>query len=321
MKHHFADLFEASQQYWTIAPNRERWACHFADLAEAPEDITRLTIARDTKNWQRAKDLPQLTELTLHEPDQAQLASLTDFPRLTALRLSFARPKTLAMLEGMTELRELVLEYVSGVSDLRPVGQLPSLTALHLENLRRVSDFSGLGASQSLRYLAIYGTLDWNQPVESFDFLRDMESLEYLQLGFGVRAPDTPRLFSTLLGHKKMARLAIGMATLPLEEYAWLEAKLPHIEGTVRPAFARSGGNPRPIRANDLRAKVPLEEFQRLPLCFVAKDGRRHERLPYEAMLLGKGQRTVSGTDERVTEKCTAHEEKYRALVELYRSV
>ena len=319
MKHHFADLLERSFEYWTIAPNRERWACHFPDLDEAPIDSHRLTITRNDKNWQRLRELPALADLTLHEPDQSQLAALADFPKLTALRISHARPKTLAMIEGLTNLRELVLEYVSGVSDLGPIGRLPSLRALHLENLRRVSDFSGLGASKSLRYVAIFGTLDWSQPIESFDFLRSMDSLEHLNLGFGVRVPNAPFVFNSLLGHKKLARLEIGMATLPLEKYAWLEAKLPHLEGTVRPAFARSGGGgARQLEADDYRTKMPLTEFQRFPLLFEGKDGKRYEKIPHEAILLGKGQRIVSGTDEHVTAKCAEHEEKYRALVASY---
>ena len=38
--------------------------------------------------------------------------------------------------------------------------ELKRLRALHVENLRRVSDFSGLAGLDSLRYLAIHGTLD-----------------------------------------------------------------------------------------------------------------------------------------------------------------
>ncbi|MCI0152239.1 hypothetical protein KNO81_41275 [Paraburkholderia sediminicola] len=319
MKHHFSDVLDRSGEYWTITSNRERWSCHFSDLAEAPEDISKLTITRNDKNWQRAIGFEQLVELTLHEPDQSQLAALAGFPKLTALRISHARPKTLAMLEGQTALRELVLEYVSGVSDLHPVGRLPSLTALHMENLRRVSDFSPLGASKSLRYIAIYGTLDWSQPVESFDFLGGMERLEYLHLGFGVRVPDKSRLFVSLLELKKLSRLHIGMGTLPLDEFAWLEAMLPHVEGAVRLAFVRYGGEDRKLNAQDYRAKLPMSEFQRFSGLYVGADGKRYERVPHQAMLLGKGQRNVSGTDERVTKKCLVHEEKYQELVKLYR--
>ncbi len=318
MKHHFADLLDRSADYWTITPNRERWSCHFDDLSEAPDTVSKLTITRNDKNWQKAKSFEQLTELTLHEPDQSQLGALADFPKLTALRISHARPKTLAMLEGLTALREVVFEYVSGIKDLDPLGRLPSLTALHLENLRGVSDFSSLSPSRSLRSLAIYGTLDWNQPVESFDFLEAMENLEYLKLCW-LRVPSEPALFAPLLGLKKLSRLEIGMNELPLEEFAWLEAKLPHVEGAVRHAFARYGGKDRRLDSQDYRAKVPMNEFQRFTGLYVGTDGKRYERIPHQAMLLGKGQRNVTGTDERVAEKCRAHEERYRGLVNQYR--
>jgi len=29
MKHHFGDLLNRDKDYWTIAPNRERWAYRF----------------------------------------------------------------------------------------------------------------------------------------------------------------------------------------------------------------------------------------------------------------------------------------------------
>jgi hypothetical protein len=314
MKHHYADLLNRSSEYWTMTPNGERWSCHYPDLADAPEDISTLTITRNDVNWQRARDLEQLAELTLHEPDQSQLAALVDFPRLTALRISHARPKTLAMIEGQTALRELVLEYVSGVSDLQPLGRLPSLRALHLENLRRVSDFSGLGASTSLRYVAILGTLDWNQPVESLAFLGTMSSLEYLKLSW-TRVPEKPHLFAALGGLGKLLRLEIGMSELPLEEFAALEANLSHVDGALRPAFVRYGGEDRKLHAHDYRAKLPMNEFQRFTGLHVGADGERYEAVPHQAVLLGKGQRQVVGTDERVAEKCLAHEARYRALV------
>ena len=79
-------------------------------------------------------------------------------------------------------MRELVLEYVSGFYDLSPLKELKSLKSAHFENLRRVSDFSGLSGIASLRYLGINGTLDWDQPIKDFEFLRDLGALEALKL-------------------------------------------------------------------------------------------------------------------------------------------
>ena len=315
MEHHFADLLDRANDYWTITPNRERWRHHFDDLNDAPPDTCRLTLTKDDKNWRKALDLAHLTELTLHKPDQNQLAALPDFPPLKALRISHARPASLAMLAGQPALRELVLEYVSRVDDLAPVGALPSLTALHLENLRGVSDFSALAGARALRCLTIYGTLDWNQPVQSLDFLAALGNLEHLQFGFGVRLL-SPFPLTVLPASPKLREISIPMDLLPLEEFAWIEANLPHVSGAIQPACNRSDPNDRKIRPDDYRAKLPLEEFSKLSGVYVGPDGARYERARHEALLLGKGNRCVYGAKEAVDAKCRAHEEKYRQLVQ-----
>jgi hypothetical protein len=318
MKHHFADLLDRTGDYWSITPNRERWACHFADLSDAPADITRVMINKRDRNWRRAETFANLSELTFHEPSQEQLAAISNFSKVTALRLSHARPKTLEILEKQTAVRELVLEYVSGVKDLKPIGALPAVEALHLENLRGVSDFSGLSSAQRLRYLSIDGTLDWSQPVESFGFLAGLHSLEYLRFGF-IRAPKGPfPLLRSCIRLKKLKRLEIGMATFPLEEFAWIEANLSHVEGAVRPPYIRYGGKDREITPPDYRARMSEKEFKLLAEAYTGTDGKRYERVPLEAMLLGKGVRNVLGTEEHVMEKCISHEEKYRRLVGEY---
>ena len=320
MKHHFANLLESASQYWTLTQNDQRWQRHFEDLAEAPANTTALTICRDDKNWERVTELISLKELTLHEPNQQQLNALPKLPQLTALRISHARPHSLEMLVGLAKLQELVLEYVSGFSDLTPVGNLPSLTALHMENLRGVTDFSGLDSSTSLKYLAIYGTLDWDQPIESFDFLGDIKTLEFLKLGFGVRVPKTQPVFQSLLNHQSLKEVSIGLGTLTLEDFAWLEAKLPHVIGAMRPAYVRYGGEAKHILAPDIRATMPEDQFLRLSGVSIAADGRRIEHKPCQAMLLGKGMRTLSGSEAKVAEKCIVHERKYRALIKNFQA-
>lgn len=316
MRHHFGDLLDRTGDYWSISPNKERWAYHFEDLSDAPAGITRLTITKGDRNWRRVETFQNLKELTLHEPNQEQLAAISYFPKVTALRISHARPKRLQVLAAQSALRELVLEYVSGVDDLRPVGALPVLQALHLENLRRVSDFSGLAFAKGLRYLSIDGTLDWSQPIDSFDFLAELPRLEHLRLGF-VRVPKGPfPLLNSCVGLKHLRKLEIGMAMFPLEEFAWIESKLPHVEGAVRPAYVRFGGVDREIRSSDFRANMSEEEFNRIGQAYIGANGKRYERVPLEAMLLGKGMRNVSGTEEHVTEKCLLHEDKYRRLVD-----
>lgn len=315
MKHHFADLLDRAEGVWTITPNAQRWACHSEDVADVPDDATRLTLTRRDRHWTRVLQLTQLRELTLHEPDAAQLQALAQLPQLTALRISHARPTTLAMLEGMTGLRELVLEYVSGVADLSPLGRLPALQALHLENLRRVSDFAGLGGSRTLRDLAIVGTLDWDQPVQDLGFLATLPSLERLRLTW-FRAPKTFPVLGALQGLAQLRTLELGMNALPLEDFAWIEANLPHVEGALRPAAVPTDGNNRELPARDPRAALPLAAFYQLPDVFVGHQGKRYESAQYDALLLGKGERMATGKPDTVRARCEQHRQRYRALVD-----
>src|SRR6266567_2747208 len=130
----------------------------------------------------------------------------------------------------MIELEEVVLEFISGFGDLSPLGALKHLRALHIENLRRVSDLSGLAGATNLKYLAIYGTLDWQQPIDSFEFLRGLPQLEVFALWeVKCRAPYPAMLPAVSLRHLKKLRL--HRSYLATEEYALLEEGLNVVEG------------------------------------------------------------------------------------------
>jgi len=314
MKHHFGDELDRSHGHWTITPNRERWAHHYQSLADAPDDLVALTLTRDDKAWKRALTFGKLAELTLHNPSQEQLAALADFPKLAALRITHARPKSLAMLSGQTGLRELVLEYVSGATDLDAVGELPELTALHIENMRNLADFDSLGRSKSLRYLAVNGTPDWKQPIASLDFLGALSALELLKLG-NVRLPEIEDPFGEFLNSRTIRWLKLAMHILPLAEYARIAAALPHVEGAWRSAFTKYGGVDRELSHRDIRSKMPLEEFSKYQGLYADAEGRRFERVPHQALLLGKGERHISGEERMVLMRCEEHQTKYDLLV------
>lgn len=314
MKHHFADYLDRSGGHWSITPNRERWANHFEDVSDASPDVTRITLTGATKNWNLAASLPQLRELTLHQPNQAQLQWIEGLRQLQALRITHAKPKHLLFVESLQNLRELVLEYVSGFSDISPLGRLPNLTAVHLENLRNVDDFSSLAASQSLKYLSIDGTLDWSQPVRSLDFLGSIRTLEYLRL-MGVRVPVGGNPLAGLSTLPNIRKLNLSRTAFTLDVYAWLEAKLSNVEGTRLAPFVRFGSEDREVDRRDIRSRLPLEEFLQLTGAYLAPDGTRYLRVPAQAVLLGKGERFVTGKESRVAAKCQAHEERYRSLV------
>jgi hypothetical protein len=314
MKHHFGDWLDRSAGHWSITPNRERWRCHFDDLETAPDDIAALTVTKNDRNWDQISRFLELRELTLHEPSPEQVLALELVPNLKVLRITHCRAKSLEVLRHTPLITELVLEYVSGISDMDAVGALPKLAALHLENLRNVSNFGGLSTAQSLRYLSIDGTPDWAQPINDFDFMRQMVNLEYFRLG-NIRPPKLSMPLSPLVDLNRLKVVKFSTNAFPLEVFAWIAAKLPHVEGAVRPAYQKYGGFDRELSQRDYRSRSSLDEFAKWPNLFVGVDGKRYEHVPYDALLLGRGLRTVTGTPEEVDAKCENFQRKFDQLL------
>jgi len=105
-------------------------------------------------------------------------------------------------------LEELILEYVSGFSDLSPLSKLKKIKSLHFENLRKVKNFSGLSGIESLKYLYINGTLDWKQPIEDFEFLKGLPNLEVLALIQVINKTPFPA-FKPVLNLKRLQKIKL----------------------------------------------------------------------------------------------------------------
>lgn len=229
MKHHFGDFLDRTSDYWTTIPNRQRFA-FIADFEIANKnDVKILTISKtqDKIYWEQIFDCANLEEVTLHNPSKEQVQAISKLKNIKRLRVTFFRAADIEFISQLHNLEELILEYVSGFSDLTPLRKLKKLKSVHFENLRRVTDFGGLAGIESLRYIYINGTLDWNQPVDNFDFLSDLPNLEILALGFGVKVvhPKYP-IFKSLIKSKKIKKLRLGRAFCSLEDYAFLEVLL-----------------------------------------------------------------------------------------------
>jgi hypothetical protein len=149
MRHHFGDMLDRGGGYWTIIPNRQRYAYRIGDLAAGSSDITMLTIGRQDEHWQRVHSFPNLEELTLYEPSQEQLQAMCELRAITRVRITHARTNDIEFMRPLVALEELVLEYVSGFSDLSPLGALPRLRAVHFENLRKVRTSVGCPARRA----------------------------------------------------------------------------------------------------------------------------------------------------------------------------
>jgi len=227
MKYHFGDFLDRDGDYWTIVPNRERYCRGLDDI---DEESKILTLYGSDSNYGRVRELSNLEELTLHEPSKEQLAFLSNLEQLRCLRITHARSKDLGFIEPLVNVEQLVLEYVSGFSDLSPLRCLPKLRALHTENLRRVSDFTGLTGLDSLKFLSIYGTLDWRQPIADFEFIRDIPNLEVLSMWQIINKSAFPATLP-VLSLKHLKRLRMAWNELSADECALLESGLAHVSG------------------------------------------------------------------------------------------
>src|SRR5688572_14339979 len=113
MRHHFGDMLDRDGDYWTIVPNRERYAYAIDGVVPGSEEVTIVTFGKADEHWSRALTLPNLEELTLHEPSEEQLAAVGVLTSVKRLRVTHARPTSLDFLRTMVGVEELVLEYVS----------------------------------------------------------------------------------------------------------------------------------------------------------------------------------------------------------------
>lgn len=238
MKHHFGDFLDREGDYWTVVPNRERYAYRIDSIPAGDKQVAIATIGSDDSLWRNVFTFPNLEELTLHSPSQEQLAAIAELSKLKRLRITHARPKEITFISPLSKIEELVLEYVSGFSDLSPLRSLPRLKSLHIENLRRVHDFGGLSGIECLRYLRIDGTLDWKQPITDFEFLRGLPNLEVLSFGQIINKTPYPALLPAL-ALRELKRLKLTWNMLAAEEYALLEVGLNDVEGADWGPFTR----------------------------------------------------------------------------------
>lgn len=230
MRHHFGDFLDREGDYWTVVPNRERYTYRIDSVPAGDEQVTIATIGSEDSLWRNVFTFPNLEELTLHSPSHEQLQAIAELFVLKRLRITHARPKEITFISSLLQIEELVLEYVSGFSDLSPLRSLPKLKSLHIENLRRVTDFGGLSGLACLRYLRIDGTLDWKQPIADFEFLRGLPNLEVLSFGHIINKTPYPALLPAL-ALKKLKRLKLTSNMLAAEEYAFLEVGLHDVNG------------------------------------------------------------------------------------------
>lgn len=299
-----------------MASNRERYAHRLDDQPAADSEVTVLTVGKHDETWSRARAFPSLEELTLHEPSTEQLAWAGSLKSVKRMRITHARPRTIEFIGTMSGIEELVLEYVSGFTDLAPLSALPALRALHMENLRGVSDFGGLAGAERLRYLAIYGTSDREQPISDLEFLRGLGELEVLALWqVKCRAPYPAML--PAVGLRNLKVLRIHRSYLATEEYALLEEGLGGVEGASWGPHGTVARSQIELPADDARARLTDESIRSLhPEVSLHYDGKRFIADPASRWFefTGRGAGSVKCSSPNADAKCREKSTHYTLM-------
>lgn len=229
MEEEIPGLYGHIKKYWKMIPTHHTRAYSVDKGIADIKTVKTLTISKSSQNWKDIFNCPELEELHLDQPSHEQVQAVSNFIQLKRLRIKEYRAKDLAFIKNLVHLEEVALEYVSGFSDLSPLQDLPNLRSLHLENLRKVSDFGGLKGIKGLKYLLIDGTLDWKQPIDNFSFLEGLPDLEILSLMFVTSRAAFPA-FLPALQLKNILEIRIPAGIVTTEEYAFLDAALPHVK-------------------------------------------------------------------------------------------
>jgi len=103
---------------------------------------------------------------------------------LEHLEIKWGIYKDLSAIQNLKKLNLLYIGSGAGVESVRPIGKLPSVIGLYLENFQKIRDYSDLTPLSKLESLTICG--DGTSPqyikVDSIEFLRQMPQLRYLRL-------------------------------------------------------------------------------------------------------------------------------------------
>ncbi|RZJ47035.1 MAG: leucine-rich repeat domain-containing protein [Chryseobacterium sp.] len=315
MKHHFGDFLDRTGDYWTTIPNRERFA-FIADFEIVnKEEVKILTISKtqDKNHWEQIIDCPNLEELTLHDPSKEQVQAIRRLTNVKRLRVTFFTAADIEFIGDLHNLEELILEYVSGFSDLTPLAKLTKLKSVHFENLRKVSNFDGLKGTNSLRYLYINGTLDWNQPIDNFEFLSGLPNLEVFSLGWIINKSPFPALISVLT-LKKLKKIRLISKTLPTQEFAFLERALPNVQGANNEICRRFAYSSSKLTRDDYRSQLSDEVIkEKHPEVRIIYDGTREINDPSTEWFefIGKGAGRVKCNSPKADEKIEEFRQKY----------
>ncbi|MES2819411.1 MAG: hypothetical protein V4812_10550 [Pseudomonadota bacterium] len=197
----------------------ERLSISF-DLGAVPEKDKNKLILK----W--CATLPELKHVRWlnlwSQVNQPLFDAACEMSNLESLQIKWSSIKSLEQIRRLQNLLFFSIGSSTKIESIEPVAALQSLKLLDIENFKSVSDFSPLFQLSGLESLSVTGSMWSRQKIGSLEPFASMTWLRSLCID--TSHLDSLRAFANLT---KLENLGIG-GRLPMEEYAWLSAKLPN---------------------------------------------------------------------------------------------
>lgn len=189
-------------------------------------DLSAATATQKKKimvGWVRwLPELRQVRRLNLWTcVTQPLFEAACEMPWLECLQIKWSHVRGIDSISRLRDLRYLYFGSSTKIPSVAPLAALRNLRVLHIENFKSVTDFTPLTELTSLESLAVVGSMWRRQRLTTLEPFARMTSLTSLALDSAGLKSLRP------LAHlRQLVSLHLGNR-LPMEEYAWLAAKLP----------------------------------------------------------------------------------------------
>jgi hypothetical protein len=217
LRHLSADLEE-------LGIGATRAKLDLAILARFPE-LTWLFLEGQTKHLEVISGLEKLDDLTLRSITMPDLSLLVPLRRLRSLDLKLGGTRDLGLLPRVGELRYLELWMIRGLTDVSPVGRIPSLRALFLQALRQVDALPDFRRAVELRRVRL----------ETMKSLRDLSPLATAPALEGIELIDMrhlkPEDLAPLIGLPQLKAVTPGLGSRRKNDAAAAFLGLPSVSG------------------------------------------------------------------------------------------
>jgi hypothetical protein len=175
----------------------------------------------------------------------------------------------------------------------------------------------------NLKYLAIYGTTDWQQPIDGFEFLRGLRQLEVFAM-WEVKCLSAYPATLPAVNLQQLKKLHLHGRYLATEEYALLEEALKGVEGANWGPYRSVATAQLELSRDDIRAHLPAEVIRaRHPEVSVDYKGKRMIDDPASAWFefTGRGAGRVKCSSPNAYARCREQSERYVTMKERARAL